>query len=654
MRSTTFTLHKISLWTRCWRCNPILRLFQGTPKFLRCLRRTSTCNNLHLSKLAADGHSKRAFQKRFKEWGFPSKHVPAPSDAALFDRIRALWETNTTHKQMIIILNDEGFNVNERQLSKIRHKNQLWIRENRGSSNVAPVENETTGEYTVGDGYSAGQKRARGGEEQLPPEVVARRRETHARMLAESEERLRSKTRRRRTRGWAGLPPDEGTDPRFPSELTLAEAIVDLNLDKDQYKEVRHEFEQICQAQNLIKKTTCGPERWADAKQQLIAKFANLQEIFWGPDSVYLNQTRKPMALDVICMDVTKRLRTAGKHITIADAKNTLGLTPQEAREARAAFDAILRADFFTGKLESTKERWEELKSRWINGSTRLRVTLSLGQADPAYEGKVRAIEAIARDVQKRNRDSQTRYLFPRDGSTVTRPEPAKDMRPVAFDFPKRSGTGNGRRRASKTTVQSPSQPGHGPNFDQSRRAGQELLKQVNGSFNVDVDAPVSNPIATLASQALANAPVHVPDRGFAGMQIDPSLLEAAALPHQHHDDSEVDILAQIQQASLTEPTTKSVYFRLAPASIQHFPHANKIWLDTLPAGARDVEHLRTLALRKSGVEGVARVSRVEGWATGEGGERWPIEEDDELEAYLSMVGTRKATFTVELAELRS
>ena len=542
---------------------------------------------------------------------------------------------------MIVILNNEGFNVNERQLSKIRHKNQLWIRENRGSNNVAST-NEDEKVVESSQGASAtGKKRPREDEGLLPPEVVARRRDAHEKLLAESEERLKSKTRRRRTRGWAGLPPDEATDPRFPSELTLAEAVADLGLDKEQYKDVRREFETICQSQNLIKKTICGPEKWKDAKEQLISQFPHLQGFFWGPDSLYLTQTRKPMALDVICMDVTKRLRTAGKHITIADAKNTLGLTPQEAREARAAFDAILRADFFTGKLESTRERWEQLKTRWINESPRLQIALSLGQADPSYESKIRALEAIARDVQKRNRDSQTRSLFPRDGTTITRPEPSDNMIPVAVDFPKRPGPGTGRRRAPKATMQPPPKDG-------------KDLGSVNGSFNLDDDSSSINPIATLASQALASAPGHSAERDYAGMQIDPSLLEAAALPNQHHDDSEIDLMAQIQQASMTEPTAKSVYFRITPGSIQRFPSANKIWLDTLPARARNVESLRALAVRKSGLDGMAQVSRVEGWAIGDGGERWPIDQDDELEAYLAEVGAGKATFGVEFAENES
>lgn len=613
------------------------RAFQGTRRFygvadlprLQLLLTTKGCRLTSCSK--------RAFQKRFREWGFPSKHVPAPSDAALLERIRVLWELNTSHKQMYLTLNAEGFQVNERQLSKIRQKNHLWIRENRKSSNVVPEGTTDDTVEGVPEDEVIGHKRPRHGVEDtsgVPSEVIAKRRERHEKLMAESEERLKSRTRRRRTRGWAGLPPDEGMDPRFPSELTLAEALVELNLDRILYKDVRRDFEQICRSQNLEKKTICGPERWSDAKQLLVSRFPQLQTIFWGPDAAYLSQTRKPMALDVICMDVTKRLRTAGNHITIADAKNTLGLTPQEARDARAAFDAILKADFFTGKLESTKDHWEELKSRWIKGSTRLRLALSMGEADPAYAGKVRAIEAIARDVQKRNRDNQTRYLFPRDNSVSSRPHPPTELRPVATNFPKRPGMGS---RPKKQAAQ---------------KASNESPGLANASLDADEDAPPLNPIATLASQALASAPMQLSEKDYTGMQIDPSLLEAAALPTQQQAESREndDFLAQLSSVSLPEPTQKSVYFRLSPTSIQRFPTMPKIWLDTLPVGRCDLENLRTLAMKRSGLGGMANVQRVEGLAPGEGGERWAIDEDDELEAYLAMIGSGKATFVVELA----
>ena len=564
---------------------------------------------------------------------------------------------------MVAILNKEKFEVNERQLAKIRKQNGLWMRESRKSKgNMVEEDSADEGREVLppedldGTTTAPRQRRPREPQEEeagIPAEVIAKRQERQARLMAESEERLKSRTRRRRTRGWAGLPPDEGMGPRFPSELTLGESIVELSLDKQQYKIVRQNFEQICQEHNVVKKTICGPEKWNEVKNELINRFPQLQTIFWSPGSTVVSQTQKPMALDVICMDVTKRLRTSGQHVTIADAKNTLGLTPEEGREVRLAFDAILKADFFTGKLESTKEHWEELKDKWIKGSTRLRMALSLGQADPAYLSKIKAIESIARDVQKRNRDYQTKRVFPREGSAKT-PPPRSGSSNRAPPSSKSKGSKEPKlARKLKTPAQF-----EGLQTKQAQSSDDALVQQLSHTDNTNAPVmPISgaDPMSTLASQALAQGlPSQIPVKDYTGMQIDPSLLEAASLPsHQHQQDysNDHEIFTQLQQATsaLPQPAQKSIYFRLSEASVQKFPSAPKIWLDTLPVGNHDVNYIRSLALAKTSLERVASVQRIEGLATGEGAERWEIGEDDELEAYLLHVGTGKATFVLEI-----
>lgn len=565
---------------------------------------------------------------------------------------------------MVVILNTEGFAVNERQLAKIRKQNGLWMREFRKSKDSVAEEN------TIDEGHgglaqkdtitSSAHKRLHAPQEEeagIPAEVIAKRQERQARLMAESEERLKSRTRRRRTRGWAGLPPDEGMGPRFPSELTLGESIVELNLDKKQYRTIRQAFERICLAHNVIKKTLCGPEKWTDVKNELIGEFPQLQTIFDGQDCTFVSQTQKPMALDVICMDVTKRLRTSGQHVTIADAKNTLSLTPEEGREVRAAFDAILKADFFTGKLESTKEHWEELKDKWIKGSTRLRMALSLGQADPAYTSKMKAIESIARDVQKRNRDYQTKRVFPREDATRT-PHPKASYNEATSSKAKSS-------KCSKPMSQTRlSASVEDPEAQQAPNLGTTLLQRMDHSGNDNgLEMPLSgaNPMSTLASQALAqDVPSQMPVKDYTGMQIDPSLLEAASLPSQQHQQdysNDQDIFTHLQQATsalqnqtqLQQPAQKSIYFRLSPMSVQKFPSAPRIWLDTVPVGSHNISFIRSLALAKTGLERVASVKRIEGLSTGESADRWEIGEDDEMEAYLLHVGTGKATFIVEI-----
>ena len=504
----------------------------------------------------------------------------------------------------------------------------------------------------------SGQKRkreAQNWEADVPQEVIIKRQERQAQLIAESEERLKSRTRRRRTRFWAGLPPDEDLGPRFPSELTLAEGIGELNLDKALYRNVRQNFEQICQAQSILKKTICGPEKWVHAKNELIGRFPELQAIFWDPSAGFIGQTKKPMALDIICMDVTKRLRQAGQHISIADAKNTLGLTPEEGREVRAAFNLILREDFFTGKLDTTKEHWEELKSKWIGESPRLSLSLSIGQEDPAHQTKIKALESIARDVQKRNRDRQTRQAFPRLAFSNRK----------QLDANSGSGTSLGSKPKKPKATKSMTKPTapiqlQGAKAQQAPLQGHELLQQLAQATDNHVSvAPSSmrDPMSTLASQALAQEnQSHNQAKEYTDMQIDPSLLEAACLPSHQHEltdyGNEHDIFAELQQATsaLTPRPPKPVYFRLSLTSLQKFPLAPKLWLDTLTSDVHGVGDIQTMALQKLGLAGIAAVQRIEGLGSSEGAEKWEIGEDDELEAYLLHVGGGKATLILELA----
>lgn len=147
-----------------------------------------------------------------------------------------------------------------------------------------------------------------------------------------------------------------------------------------------------------------------------------------------------------------------------------------------------------------------------------------------------------------------------------------------------------------------------------------------------------TNDMTTFASQALAHARYN-DFSDFTGMQIDPTLLEAAgSLPQSSNDNR-----TQIQH----DPPVR-VYFRPSAASqLQYLSMAPKVWLGELKA-PYSVNNLRTLALNGSGLQGKARVGKIEGVAEGDSG--WGIDEDDELEAYLEFVrGGGKVTFVVQL-----
>ncbi|KAF4609395.1 hypothetical protein G7Y89_g15873 [Cudoniella acicularis] len=62
--------------------------------------------------------SKRAFQTQFKRWDFPSKQNPAHKNAALVQRVKELWDCNTSQREMLRLLNEEGFEIKERELMR--------------------------------------------------------------------------------------------------------------------------------------------------------------------------------------------------------------------------------------------------------------------------------------------------------------------------------------------------------------------------------------------------------------------------------------------------------------------------------------------------------------------------------------------------------
>ncbi len=328
---------------------------------------------------------------------------------------------------MLRILNEvDGFDIKERELMRVRAKNRWLLRVPNGMKQKKVEGNLhiggdvmdqlqqalfEDGSGTPGDGMDGdfdGEIRqpARASSPELSPEVLAKRMERLQKLQAESEIRWASRKRRRRTRGWAGLPADPPGPPRFPSETTIDESKAFLSLDSNMYRDIRAKFQRICEEADVIKKTIAGPERWEAVKARLVQESPHLQQVFWQETN---NQEQKKLALDVVCTDVTKRMRTLERRMTIAEAKNALGINPEESRQVRNEFYATLKADHFTSKLEAGDEHWKELKQSWIDGNQLLTNILAPGDADPMHAEKVKAMEVLCRDVMKRLRDDQTK-----------------------------------------------------------------------------------------------------------------------------------------------------------------------------------------------------------------------------------------------------
>ena len=399
---------------------------------------------------------------RSQRWEFPSKQNPAYKNSALVARVRTLWAQNYTQKDMVDTLQAEGFQINDRELLRLRLRLKLLLREcgarpNRVSntsgriqktkpkpkprqSKVVPgkgIDNqignsilaESSSEDEGEDEPGAAQRQESGlsVEEARPiipepdttglsPEEVMRKQIRQQQLQAESDEKWRTRKRRRRTRGWAGLPADApGEPPRFPSETTIDEAKAYLGLDNNMYRQLRERFSDICKEQNIAKKTLAGPEKWAHIVQQLIRENAHLANMFQEEpevmqtyDALFRPRSQRALALDVICMDVTKRLRTMDTRMSLADAKNLLGLNPEQTRHVRGIFAEKLRAVHFTNKHEAGEAQWAELKQAWVNESEHLLGALAHGEDHPEYAQKLKALDIIARDVIKRQQQEKT------------------------------------------------------------------------------------------------------------------------------------------------------------------------------------------------------------------------------------------------------
>ena len=398
---------------------------------------------------------------------------------------------------MLDTLQNEGYSIGERELARLRKKHGLHMRaasekttipakrkefepdplipqlEEAANAMIPPDESLVSTPETENEESTT-----------LPPEVVEKRRRHMEALQAESDQRYQTKTRRRRTRPWAGLPADPPGPPRFPSETTIDEAKQILAMSHPVYLALRDQCQAICEEEGVRKKTDAGPEKWRHVQNRLISESEHLANVFYNDQSS--DHKQQNLAVEVICNDVTKRMRTSDNRMTIQDCKNILSINPEEARRLRRSFEDILREDNFTSKFEAGQDHWNELKAQWIGNSPHLQRLIESGPGDPDHARKTKAMELLCRDVMKRLRDDQTR----KD------PSRKKEKVPV--------GLGK-----SKPT------------------------KQQAETFSTTPEQGVQ--ATTLASQALATAPSnpYSTDVAFdySNLQIDPKLLLAANNP---------------------------------------------------------------------------------------------------------------------------
>ncbi|KAF5021581.1 hypothetical protein F66182_6363 [Fusarium sp. NRRL 66182] len=348
---------------------------------------------VHMKNVYQFTPSKRAFQVQFSRWRFPSKQRLAHKDDLLVKRIHELWQKNIPQREMLRVLNDEdGFDINSRELMRVRSRNR-WLLRVRDGDRARSGDADHDIETGENDSWPAED----GNKTTFLPDQ-----ERGVSVTDASEPKSRKISKRQSRRNRQNIGKTESI-VRFPSEMTLNDSKDVLGLDANTYPETRECFARICQEEFIVKKTLAGPERWDYIKRRLITERPNLQEVLWLSKE---NLEKKQLALDIICTDVTKRLRNQGTHMTLVDAKNELGLNPEESHEVRAALHEVLSDASFTCKTDGTPEKWEELKRRWIEKSAHLKNITFVGD-DEQSRRKAKAVEVVARDVIKRKRDEK-------------------------------------------------------------------------------------------------------------------------------------------------------------------------------------------------------------------------------------------------------
>jgi hypothetical protein len=352
-------------------------------------------------------------------------------------------------------LQNEGFELTEQRVGVLRRKYGFVLRNerdyqesekrrNNNASDQQPAISEPTDHYQAQhEDYPIFQQQQTsllpGGNMsyQAAPEhhfatqaetPMNSRRRTNATFTEDGEEPTQVKRRRRRIRGHAAQPPDApGVPPRYKSETSLNECKAYLQLDNERYQTVRQQFTEICKEMDIQKKTKCEAGQWEESKDRLIRENLHLNAVMHIP---HPNPDEVSNALEVICSDVTKRIRVINTTVTIQDANNGLQLNPAESKRVRHIFYTLLDNDGYKNKTAYDNERWEQIFQLWLTKDEAL-VRIQQQGIDAQ---KRKYLKVLTRDAMKRltdfrvKTDPQNRNWV--DGTYGPGPPPAKRQKP--------------------------------------------------------------------------------------------------------------------------------------------------------------------------------------------------------------------------------
>ncbi|KAM0253407.1 hypothetical protein ACHAP5_000436 [Fusarium lateritium] len=628
---------------------------------------------VHMKNVYQFAPSKRAFQVQFSRWKFPTKQRLKHKDDRLVKRIHDLWQKNVPQGEMLRILTDEdGFDINARELMRIRARNKWPLRVRHGDrarsgdleqddevleNDSSPTEdgdvmNSIPDQETgLVDHSSTGNSTNSVALPPKPPKISKRQSRRNRKHLSEAEHIV-----------------------RFPSEMTLNDSKEVLGLGASTYLETRECFARICQEESIVKKTLAGPGRWDYVKNRLIHERPYLQQVLWISKE---NLERKQLALDIICTDVTKRIRNQETKMTLVDARNELGLNPEESHEIRAALHEVLCDAQFTCKSDGTPEQWQELKKQWFEKSTRLK-TIPLGGDDEQSRRKIRAIEIVARDVIKRKRDEK-RSKGTKSGETVkqkgtTQRKPQSNIQespPVHGEQPPQH-----QHQVQQIGENSPSFSA--PEGEATRSSSPASPALMNDGLDNDMDntgyeaiheptdsqmAYTARPLATshrpvqlqatngtlpqphrmLGSSATTGVPMNS-QYGSSPMYLgnQPNYIEQQYVPHQFSTPAPSTMFQTVP--AVPASASFAVFLRLHSSST--YVTNTNLWISTM--ASQSIQELRQAAVAK--FPGALCV-RVEGIIKDPKGSELPlqIQGDDELGAYFAHMQGGSPTFAVQL-----
>ena len=186
---------------------------------------------------------------------------------------------------------------------------------------------------------------------------------------------------------------------KYPSEIGLGKCKKILGIDNATYRAMRTEFANICTTRRIERKKGC--DIWQKTKDDLIASIPGLAAVFHDENGQAITGAdleQKALAVDLICMDLTKNMRKRATRLDIRDVKKVLGLTPTEITKAREALTQRLIAAEFTNKTEIGEARWKELKDAWL-------IEMKLDQRG---ETVLQACDVLCANVVKRLHDQKT------------------------------------------------------------------------------------------------------------------------------------------------------------------------------------------------------------------------------------------------------